>query len=554
MVARIVIAFVIACVTPLVGLSESLPPVPGTTYEVIDGFSRAEPERAWKPMAGSASASVVDIGGKKAVRMSCNFRGTRIDRASWDYDIKLDLTMCKGLQFLFFCRDVSPVAYFTMYLHSGDGWYRSQFDAPASDDWSVVTIQKNAAGIEGQPAGWGKIDTIRLSAWRGQDMDTEFYVAAMGTFGKGGKIVVVRGDSAANQTPEELDGIKQFASVVTGLLDRASLPYVVLSDLDVTSERLAGIKLVILPYNPSAPKTLVDELTRFLQAGGKLIVCYTLPEGLEPIVGIRVGPHVRQEYPGYFASIRPCDDVLEGMPAVTKQASWNIRDASAVEGRSRVAAQWFSDNGQSTGKAALIASDNCVFFTHVLLSDDASTTFQLLLAMIGNLVPDLWRDAARGSLDRVGRLGPYDGYDSAKAGMSEAASGEQRVSKALSAADGFRSESEKQLSKGKYSQAIVAAEKAQESLIDAYCMAQKSLSGEHRAFWCHSAFGVAGMSWDEAIRRLAENGFTAILPNMLWGGVAFYDSDVLPVAPAVREKGDQIALCLAACRKYGVEC
>ncbi|GAH56730.1 unnamed protein product, partial [marine sediment metagenome] len=50
-------------------------------------------------------------------------------------------------------------------------------------------------------------------------------------------------------------------------------------------------------------------------------------------------------------------------------------------------------------------------------------------------------------------------------------------------------------------------------MIDAYCLAQKPLAGEHRAFWCHSAFGVAGMTWDKAIELLAENGFTAILPN-----------------------------------------
>ena len=61
------------------------------------------------------------------------------------------------------------------------------------------------------------------------------------------------------------------------------------------------------------------------------------------------------------------------------------------------------------------------------------------------------------------------------------------------------------------------------------------------------------MDWDAAIRRLAENGFTAILPNMLWGGVAFYPSAVLPVAPEVATRGDQIAQCLAACRKHGVQ-
>jgi uncharacterized lipoprotein YddW (UPF0748 family) len=41
---------------------------------------------------------------------------------------------------------------------------------------------------------------------------------------------------------------------------------------------------------------------------------------------------------------------------------------------------------------------------------------------------------------------------------------------------------------------------------------------------------------------------------MCWGGLAYYQSTVLPVAPEVKEKGDQVALCLAACRKYGLTC
>jgi uncharacterized lipoprotein YddW (UPF0748 family) len=67
---------------------------------------------------------------------------------------------------------------------------------------------------------------------------------------------------------------------------------------------------------------------------------------------------------------------------------------------------------------------------------------------------------------------------------------------------------------------------------------------------------VAGMDWDQSIKLLAENGFTDIQPNMLWGGLAYYPSAVLPVAreAAPGAKGDQIAQCLAACRKYGVRC
>ena len=554
MSTRVIAAYALACVAPLVAFAERIPPMPETTYDIIDDFSHPEPATVWKPMAGSKPVSLVKIGGRTALRMRCNFQGTRMDRASWDHEVKLDLVMCRGLQFLFFCPNASPVAHFTVYLHSGDGWYRVPFDAPASAAWSIITIDKNAANVEGRPAGWDEVDTIRISAWRGQDTDTEFYIAAMGTFGTGGQIMVVRGDSAAAQAPNELESVRRYAGVMSELLDRAGLSHVVLSDLNVTSERLRDIKLIVLPHNPTTPETLTGELVRFLGASGKLVACYNLPASLEASVGIRTGSRISQEYQGHFASIRPSHDGLQGMPAITEQASWNVREASAVEGRSRVAAWWFSDNGQPTGKPAIIASHNCVFVTHVLLSDDPSGKLHLLLAMVGNLVPDLWREAAQSCLDRVGHLGPYDSFGAAKEGITEAASGDSRVLRILETADRLHSQALAMLSEGKYSQAIVAAEESHRSLIDAYCVAQKPLSGEHRAFWCHSAFGVAGMSWDRAVQLLAENGFTAILPNMLWGGVAFYASDVLPVAPAVEEEGDQIDLCVAACRKYGVQC
>src|SRR5205823_706003 len=58
--------------------------------------------------------------------------------------------------------------------------------------------------------------------------------------------------------------------------------------------------------------------------------------------------------------------------------------------------------------------------------------------------------------------------------------------------------------------------------------------------------------WDQAIARLKENGFAAIMPNMLWGGVAYYPSDVLPVAAEIAKRGDQMAACVEACRRHGL--
>ncbi len=509
---------------------------------------------AFEPMAGSRDVSFAELAGKDSVRLPCNFQAAKIDRASWDVKVKLDLTMCRGVQFDFYCANPLPVSHFSMYFRSGAGWYSIGFDAAASGKWTTVQIDKSAARIEGTPAGWADIDTVRISAWRGGDTDTEFFITGLSLFGGDTKIVVIRADSFAGDKADELKAVNQYIETIAQFLDTAHLPYIVVSDLDITPDRLKNVKLIILPHNPSIPDTIADHIAAFLGAGGKMISCYNLPGRLQDAAGIKNDAFIRQPRPGHFDSIRASETPLKGSPSVTKQASWNIHNVLPVAGRSRVAAWWYNDKNESTGKAAIVISDNTVHLTHVLLSDDRANKFQLLLAMVGNLCGDLWRDAATGCIEQIGAFGPYANFATAYNDIKTLAGDGADALSALDLATRRRKQAIEKLDSGEYSDAIITAEAAGKSIVDAYSLAQKPLPGEHRAFWCHSAFGVNGLSWDDAIKTLADNGFTAILPNMLWGGVAFYESDLLPVSPAVKEKGDQIALCLAACKKYGVGC
>jgi len=246
------------------------------------------------------------------------------------------------------------------------------------------------------------------------------------------------------------------------------------------------------------------------------------------------------------------DPPLAGAPPIAQQKSWNIRDARPIAGRGRVLANWYDRNGTPTGHAAIVASDNCVFMTHVLLDDDSATKRRMLLAMAGHLVPELWGKSAQATVQRTGQFGPY--ADWAEATRLIAAQGRERTAASLAAAGKRRKEAQDLCAAGKFAEAMESAQQAQRLLLDAFCSAQSPEANEQRGFWCHSAFGPAGMSWDQSIRILADNGFNAIFPNMLWGGTAYYDSDVLPVADEVKQRGDQIALCVAACRKYGVAC
>jgi uncharacterized lipoprotein YddW (UPF0748 family) len=511
---------------------------------------------AWKPMGGSAAISVALIEGRKVLRLPCNFAGTKIERASWDQQLKLDLAFSRGIQFNVLCRDASPVSYFSIYFQSGEGWYHGVFFPESATGWSAISIDKTEMTIEGKPAGWGQIKAIRISAWRGKDKDTEFYLSDIrktGVLGGDAVVAILRCESASKRSPDEGRNIEQYTQAVAQNLYALGVGCAVISDLDATPDSFKQAKLIILPYNPSVPDRVAEELAHYVSAGGKLLVFYTVPDRLRPVLKLEGGAHTPATHAGQFAAIHFSDGALEGAPPVVAQQSWNINAFRPVAGASRVFAAWFDDQGQPTGQPAILGSTNGLVMTHVLLSDDAARKRRMLLAMMGYLVPEVCRQAADAEAAHIGELGGSKNYDEAVGQIKALSHDDNRVAKALSLARSRRESSIELASEQKYFEAMDQAAAASQELKDAFCMAQRPLPGEFRAFWCHSAFGVQGVAWDEAIRRLADNGFTAVLPNMLWGGAAFYASKVLPVAPQVASRGDQIAQCLAACRKHGIQ-
>ncbi len=484
---------------------------------------------AWTPMSGTAAATVTNVEGRNVVRLPCNFAGTTIERASWDRPLKVDLSACRGVQFKVYCRDTEPVSHFSIYFESGAGWYHASFFPEATNGWNVITIDKGATTTEGTPGGWGRIKTIRISAWRGKDADTELLLSDISqadALGSDAAVAVVRGESVTQRDPDEARAVARFTEAVAQELRALDIGCAVLSDLDTTAERLKSAKLVVLPHNPRMPDQAAAELVKYANSGGKLLVFYEVPEKLRGVLHVTGGRHVRAEYPGNFAAMRFAMNALPGAPVVVGQRSWNISTATPVAGASRVLAEWFDAQGKPTGHAAVVGSTNGLVMTHVLLTDDAANKRRMLLAMVGYLVPEVWRKAVDASMARLGTPTDETARTLREAALKLAV--EQR-----------------------FAEAMDKAAEAQQQVQRAFCRAQRPEPGEFRAFWCHSAFGVEEMEWDEAIRRLAENGFTAILPNMLWGGAAYYDSQVLPVVAA--DKGDQIAKCLAAGKKYGVQ-
>ena len=547
------------CLVAGCAMIAKVPAPPKGEYAMIDDCQYADDAAAqavWIPAEGAPPVTVATLDGRKAVRMPCTFAGSAIRRGAWDLKVKLDLIACQGIQFQFFCANTSPVNNFMIYLQSGDGWYSANFSPRERGVWNTITIDKANTKHEGTPAGWGNISAIRVSAWRGKDADTELYVSDIGMLGVLGvdaTVAIVRGESAAQRSPDEGRSVDQFAQNVAKILTGVGVTYAVISDLDVTAERLKAAKLAILPHNPNMPDNVAAEIIKYVNGGGKLLGFYGVPAKLHPVLKIEGGAHIQAKYPGYFSTIKFMDNALPGAPAMVGQKSWNISEARPVPGASKEIAQWLDDKGQPTGYAAIIASDTGMVMTHVLLPDDVMNKRRMMLAMVGHFVPDVWRKAAETSVAKVGQIGEYKDLDDAAKGIVKESKKDPKVIAKVGEARQLRDEAAASCSNGQYPEAVDKATSAVERLTEAYCLAQQPLAGEVRLFWCHSAYGIEGMTWDEAIKNLADNGFTGILPNMLWGGTAYYASKVLPIAPDVAEKGDQIAQCVAACKKYGVQ-
>ncbi len=524
----------------------------------IDRFNYPDTAAAraqWQPMNGSAPVSVVERDGRNVLRLPCDFAGTRAERGSWDRKVDLDLSSCRGVQFELWCPDASPVSYFSLYFQSGGGWYHGMFYPETAAGWNTIELSKASMVVEGTPAGWGRISAIRLSAWRGKEANTEFFLRDLrktGVLGLDAAVAIIRGDSAARRSPDEDRTISRSADGVARFFEEAGIGTAILSDLDLSAAVLAKGRLAVLAYNPSMTESAEDALITHLRNGGKVLAFYQLPERVRAALGIPGSRHVRAGSPGQFSRIRFREGALAGAPAFAEQRSWNI---SAVEPKDGVTvlADWQDDKGQNTGYAAVVASSNCVFMTHVLLPGGGANQERMLLAMAGRLAPELWREAGRAASARIGAFGGFKSDREAMAAIETLGSGNAAVAAKLREAGRLRDAAETGMAESRFSQALDQAKAAGRLLLEAYCMAQEPAPGEFRAFWCHSAFGVEGIEWDEAIRRLASNGFTAILPNMLWGGVACYPSTLLPVSPQVAERGDQIAQCLEACRRHGLQ-
>jgi len=485
------------------------------------------------------------------VRLPVSFKGNQLERASWDIGIDADLRIAKGVQFDFYCGDLSPFSYFSFYFHSGKGWYNASFHPGQAGGWHRVVIDKASTRVEGEPAGWRAVDKVRISGWRGRPGDTECAIANFGPAGAKPDVLVLRADSNVPTAGGEAEGLMRYAETVSTTLDRIGVESAQLADLDLEPELLRDVKLVVLPYNPRVSDEVVEMLKGFVGRGGKLMACYTMGSGVGNLLGMRsAGSETANG--GAYSGFSRKGGGMKGQPAFAPQGSWRTNVVVPVGGEGRVVAVWRDAAGKDTGIPAITRTANGIFIGHVWFGAASEESLALMRALVGNLVPGVWQKAAKSAFEGIGTFAGGVDFEEWRESMPSSAS-ENALAEIAEAAKA-RDEAHRRMEKEDFSGSVEASARADEAAMRAWSLCRKSRSPEHRAFWCHSAFGLKNKDWEESIRLLKESGFNAILPNMLWGGLTYYPSEVLPAYAGLAEHGDQIEQCLAACRKHGVKC
>ncbi len=535
-----------------VAFAQEIPAPPQAAEGQLFHFRDSEAARdTFVPMKGSQPVEWITTEQGGYVKLPLNFKNTNIERASWDIQIPLNLSLAGGIEFDFYCQALEAASQLNIYFHSGDGWYVMPFSLDHIGAWNHVALRKSAAFIEDKPEGWGNIREIRLSVWCNyDDADSVAAIANLRPLSQDMDTLVITAASCAQPGDPETPGYTQFAMQLSQSLTDLGLDSCTIADWDVDDSLLQKVKTAILPYNPVLPDGLLEKLETFVKGGGKLLVCYTVPNGLDKLLGVkRIG--WEKSKLRSFAGMKATAEALPLQPNFAHQESPHTTVVEP-DGPGRVIATWWNLDDTDSGLPAAVATPNGVFLGHVWCDPGGENVNLFLLSIMNYLNPEKERKSAIASEKTIGVVLTYAGLEDIRAKLPTDVTPEAEM--ALDKAFAVREKARDAIKGERWLESIKFTEAAKRQVFETLARQAKSVAGEQRGFWCHSAFGLPDSNWDESIKFLSENGFNTIFPNMLWGGIAFYKSGVLPIYPDYDKLGDQVRLCLDACRKYGVKC
>lgn len=519
--------------------------------QVIDALDYANDEAArkvWFTDQAKLTPKAVQDSGRAAVQFEIPFASRPgIPRVSLDRKLALDLSAVGEFSVDMKVEDARAAGHVSLYFRSGDGWY-SGSGAMFKKGWQTLRFSKAGFKVEDRPAGWHKIDAVRISVWRGQSQDSRVSVSRLVARWHDVALVI---PAAAKAKGGEFRAALQSAETVSHFTADLGLGSDAVEDAALMHGALKNRRVAILAHNPQIDDEAVQALEQFIQQGGKVLACYSLAPRLAKALGFGKMKYVRPEQPGRLAEIRFNATDIQGLPKSVQQASWNVNTAQPVGHGARVIGQWYDRDGQPTGLPAMLISERGAYLSHIVLNDDPAGKRQLLAAVLGHLSTPLWKQMAQAALSKLDRIGHYEDLEQLEKQLKTGSNAE--AAQLLQAAKTSLARTKELIQEGKFADAVETAHKARDQASEAYLRAQASPTREGRAFWNHSGTGAYPGDWDRTAKELAGAGFNMVIPNMLWAGLAHYESDLLPRSATVQKHGDQIAQCVKACKKHGIE-
>ena len=299
--------------------------------QVVDAFQYADSEavqKAWVASAGTPPAAMVQDGDRSVLHFSVPFDSKpKLERTSLDRKLNLDLSVPGEFVMEIAADDLGAIGHLSLYFQSGDGWY-SAGTGLHKKGWQTLHFSKAAFGIEGKPAGWHKIDGMRISIWRGQAKTANVRLRRLAALWHDVALVIPA--AYAHKNHPEFKAALSTAESVGDMLRELGLGADAVEDAAVPGGALGNRRVAILAYNPQLSADVTDALAGFVENGGKLLVCYNLPPRLGQALGFGRGQYVHPEKAGGLAEIRFDADDIPGLPKAVRQASWNIATAEPV--------------------------------------------------------------------------------------------------------------------------------------------------------------------------------------------------------------------------------
>ena len=365
------------------------------------------------------------------------------------------------------------------------------------------------------------------------------------------KIAIVLPSATSRVSESDVQYSRSVSKRLNQMLNSIGFIADTFEEASLSKAQLESRRLIVLPLNASVTARTTMLLTDFVADGGKLFVTYNLADTVAPLLGLRQTDWLKDDPPGRFSTIQLNAPNISNIPISVRQASWNITVAEPTTPQTKIIGYWHDATGKPTGLPALFMGKTGVFFSHVFLPDDIQTKTRLLASLLGHLVPEFQEMLAKEAIETIITIGHTKDLEELEQFVQQG--GVPEAIQVLKTGRDLMQQARAAYKGKTYNTAITTARTSREAFSKAYFLSHTSIEKEGRAVWNHSGLGAYPGDWNRSAKELAAAGINMIFPNVAWAGVAHYPSKILPQSKTFSQYGDQLAQCVTAAYKHGLE-